>query len=186
MTVLFQLPIDIHVYIFNFLSPSDILTMRKTCKTICTATFLRVVWIAALKGMCIENTVYDPSFPIEEMSIRDMERAAMGPQKWEKIVNKYTDQPTPPIHITTLSEELIEYDAGRPHELFLIPGGRFLVTLLVGYLSLWDLSLSCMATPKLMGRRWMDTAVCTIHPSSDGLSIRILTIPSRTDFDTNK
>lgn len=136
--------------------------------------------------MCLENTLYRLSFPTEEMSIDDMERASMGPKRWETIVNEYTDQPTPPTHITTLSDEFLEDDIRKPQELFLVPGGRFLASLLMGYLSLWDLGYASVTIPRLMGRRWMDTAVCTFHPSSDGSAIKFLVIPSHLTVDPSK
>jgi hypothetical protein len=51
----------------------------KTCKALQPSTRQRVVWVAALLRVCIDNDLFLPSFPISEMSDLELEKAAMAP-----------------------------------------------------------------------------------------------------------
>ena len=67
----------------DFVAPiSDLLLYIKTCKALQPSTRRRVVWVAALHRVCLDNTLFLPSFPISGMSDLEIEKAAMGPRMW--------------------------------------------------------------------------------------------------------
>ena len=87
---------NLHVRMI-FLHPSDILTLRKVCHRstliniesfgclrqcvrhvkLWNATRKRIVWVAVLHRVCIDDTLFLLSFPIPDMSDLELERAAM-------------------------------------------------------------------------------------------------------------
>ena len=61
----------------------------KTCKALELATRKRIVWIAVLHRVCLENTLFLQSFPIPDMSDLELERAAMAPRRWIKLCGAF-------------------------------------------------------------------------------------------------
>ena len=88
--------LDVQIIICMCLHPSDIFALRKvcrrqkssllksvkyiikTCKALQPCTQQRVVWEAALHRVCLDNAIFLLSFPISDMSILEIEKAAMG------------------------------------------------------------------------------------------------------------
>ncbi|KAF8970144.1 hypothetical protein BDZ97DRAFT_1641537, partial [Flammula alnicola] len=138
-----HLPLDIHTLILELLSPSDIIALRKTCKALLEATTQRVVWVDALQRMCDENTIYSYSYPTEGVSLLELEYTCMAPERWARLARKHTsiveEVPSHMTRILTPPHPRTPQNIDSPDQLYLIPGGRFLVTLLRSHLSIWDL-----------------------------------------------
>ena len=45
--------------------------------------------MAALHRICLDNTLFLPSFPISDMSDLEIEKAAMGPRMWIELCGAY-------------------------------------------------------------------------------------------------
>ena len=133
--------------------------------------------MAALQRVCIDNTLFLPSFPISDMSDLELERAAMAPRRWIELSvafqkqhsNEYSEMLHP--RTTRIIKEL-EVDSLR---YFIVPGGRYLVTMGKG-ICVWDLgyvsTVDCklVASVGLMVRGWL----CSVQTTPDGMGLVIL------------
>jgi hypothetical protein len=61
----------------------------KTRKALELATRQRLFWVAALHRICLDNTLFLPSFPIPDMSDLELERAAMAPRRWIELCGAF-------------------------------------------------------------------------------------------------
>jgi len=148
MLTLVNTPLDLQITICVLLHPSDILALRKTCRALEHATRQRIVWVAVLHRVCLDNTLFLPSFPISDMSERELERAAMRPRRWIELCDGLQkEDPTFCEMLHSQTTRNIE-DAGKI-EFFIVPGGRYLVTAGDG-LSVWDLGYVSTVDCKLV------------------------------------
>ncbi|KAF8189349.1 hypothetical protein BJ912DRAFT_379127 [Pholiota molesta] len=183
-----SMSLDIHILVLQHLDPPDIVSFRKTCKILLDATHQRIVWINALKKMCLENTVYLHSYPVADMSIPELEYAASTPERWNRYIRKHKGEKdfTPsPLMRTLLNPDDYWHPSNLAHsltfaileQLYLVPGGRFLVTLSQSRIYVWDLGIAGITEPKSepiseipSQGQWFST-----HPSLDGEGLRIIT-----------
>ncbi|PPR03664.1 hypothetical protein CVT24_007778 [Panaeolus cyanescens] len=135
-TALDEMPVDILLYIFKFLKAKDILSIRKTCKNLESATRGRVVWLEAARRMIKDNVLYEPSFDLGNMAQLQLEHLSMGShrfhrllQKAIKIVNVSLKTLFPQLHSTHHNLVSTRTDGTLVNKMHLVPGGRFLVTL---------------------------------------------------------
>lgn len=137
-----SLPLDLQFLIQSFLDPSDIVSLRMTCQSFYLASQQRTVWLAALQRVCIDHGALMISFPFEDMSVKELEHAALSPSRLvDRLRNGSSDKALEPQRI--LPFEPLDSEA-QPYSfswLYLIPGGRFLFTESArkGHIALWDL-----------------------------------------------
>jgi hypothetical protein len=156
---LVNIPLDLQTTICVFLRPIDILALRKvchqlildlfvaqvagehikTCKAFELITRQRVVWLAVLHQVCLDNTLFLPSFPIPSMSDLELEQAAIAPHRWIQLFKK--QHPGDPGAILCPRTTRIVRDLAIRSKsyLFLVPGGRYLVVPTRNRLLVWDL-----------------------------------------------
>ena len=135
-----NIPLDLQITICIFLDLSDILALRKvchqltliniesfgclrhvkTCKSFGLATRKRIVWAAVFHRVCLDNSLFLPSFPIPDMSDLELERAAMALHRWIEHCGTFQRQHSNDLQPRTTR---IVKDS-----LFIVPGGRYLVT----------------------------------------------------------
>ncbi|KDR72559.1 hypothetical protein GALMADRAFT_252689 [Galerina marginata CBS 339.88] len=187
-----QLPLDIHTLILHILSPLDIFRLRKTCKAMLDATSQRIVWLKALERMCNDNTVYPYSFPTDKLTLLELEYAVMAPQKWEHLALSHQEEEMPSFATYTLQPQY-HPNARRSHHqlerLYLIPGGRFLILVQRGYLTLWDLGyISAIGAFRRTKIKPIAQIPCAcgsyaVHSSPDKSALRIFTITRKCEHD---
>ena len=140
--------------------------------------------MAALHRVCLENTLFLPSFPISDMSDLEIEKAAMGPRMWIELCSAFQKQdlddngvilrPRSTRIIDDSFATKVDYESSI---FFLVPGGRFLVTysdagisvLDLGYTSNSDCKLIASVEPPVKGG-YIDLMVSTT-PDGMGLTI---------------
>ena len=165
--------------------------ITKTCKALQLSTRQRVVWVAALHRVCLDNTLFLPSFPISDMSDLELERSAMAPRRWIELcdafkkqhINDFGTLPLRPVRNINLNALTAtpKHDHART-QLFLVPGGRYLVTSSPEALSVLDLgctslenadSADCklIATVRLEDRYFYRT--CVVQATPDGMGLVI-------------
>ncbi|KAJ3497054.1 hypothetical protein NMY22_g19739 [Coprinellus aureogranulatus] len=93
----FKLSSDLLVHILQCLDPIDILAMRATCRVFYRAAASRSVWLAALDRVCEQHGIYKPTYPLEKMTLAELEHAASGPHRFIKFVDA-TDSTQPGHH----------------------------------------------------------------------------------------
>ena len=133
--------------------------------------------MAVLHRVCIDNTLFLPSFPISDMSDLELERAAMGPHRWIELCSASQKQ-----HSNDFSEMLhpraTRTIKGAVNSLFIVPGGRYLVsTVSGGGLFVWDLGYVSTVDCKLVASVGLldDFEFCVVQATPDGKGLVILT-----------
>ncbi|KAF9479325.1 hypothetical protein BDN70DRAFT_932655 [Pholiota conissans] len=196
---LLSLPLDMQTYLLSFVAPLDILHLRMTCRSFYNIASQQIVWIEALRQICLANAIFLPTFPLDEMTVPELEHAAMAPYKWLALgyvgdgsgtrtsVGTHRIRNLSPVEASLHSDEMDppEEDDFEVRSLFLVPGGRFLVTFSWRWICVWDLGF---ATPESSGSPIQnDTDVSEpiakvkvdlhsmhlVHASPDGQSLRI-------------
>jgi len=132
--------------------------------------------------MCKENTAHPSSFPIADMGLLDLEYASMGVTRWKKLVSDTGNAGKGPLSAFRVRTIRTDNDI-LSAQLYLIPGGRFLLMLHAGSLLIWDLlNIPEASDPADMDRQPMatvDSFQCSsfmAHPTPDGSGIIIITV----------
>ncbi|KAF8799413.1 hypothetical protein BYT27DRAFT_7120833 [Phlegmacium glaucopus] len=178
---LVNIGLDLQITICTFLHPSDILSLRQTCKAFQFATRQRIVWVDALHRVCLDNTLFLPSFPIHDMTVPELEHAAMAPRRWIKLCAAFQKQ-HPNVsgaklcsRTTRIIDNPLAVMVDNP-EIFIVPGGRYLISQSSSGIFIWDLGYTSSADCKLIasvgpeGRSYH----CTVQATPDGLGLIIL------------
>ena len=128
--------------------------LSKTCKAFQHITRQRAVWVAALHRVCIDNTLFLPSFPICDMSDLEIEKAAMGPRRWIELCGAYERQhlKDPCAMLCPRSTRIINdlFPTETSTQFFLVPGGRYLVRLTSVDISVLDLGYTSRSNCKII------------------------------------
>ncbi|KAF5330237.1 hypothetical protein D9611_010626 [Ephemerocybe angulata] len=138
----FRISSEIIMDILRFLCPTDIISMRKTCRMMHRITKCRVVWLEALERVCDKYGIFKPTFPMEEMSILELEHASTGPTRFLDGVKRYQPEESVRPYLTRtpqLRRERSSYDSFVYDAFQLVPGGRFLFTSAIDTVCLFDL-----------------------------------------------
>jgi len=188
-----DLCLDLQIHICEFLHPLHILALRQTCKACHAATSQRIVWIGALNRTCRHNSLFLPSFPIPDMSLLELERAATAPSRWIMLSSSKNRNPNKllPSRTTRITNNSIPFtlDDLALQNLYLVPGGRYLLassslSFSSEYydLGVWDLGYvfdGAMSSDEKTTKVWVTSinglGDFTVCPTPDGLGIRILT-----------
>jgi len=193
--VLAELSLDLQIHICGFLHPFQIIALRQTCKAFRDITSKKIIWIHALNRICRKNLLFRPTFPVHDMSVAELERAAAAPLRWIALSSsKDRDKDRClPSRMTRVLKNPVQsmidrlkmprrervFRSWRP---YLVPGGRYLVINGLDCLGVWDLgyvSDSGMSPnekpPKMWATRVNHIRRFPVHPTPDGLGIRILT-----------
>ena len=147
----------------------------KTCKALELATRKRIVWVTVLRGVCLDNALFLPSFPILDMSDLDLERAAMGPRRWIELCRPFQKQQSNDSS-EMLHPRTIRIIKNAADSLFIVPGGRYLVTAGCG-LFVWDLGYVSTVDCKLVASVGLGDYFdfCMVQTTPDGKGLVILT-----------
>ncbi|KAJ7597751.1 hypothetical protein C8J56DRAFT_920848 [Mycena floridula] len=145
-----NLGLDLLINIQYFIEPKDILSLRKVCKSITESTKIRVVWIAALQNLCDKFKIFAPSFPIKELSLKELEYLATCEYRFRNrlkteldAVNSHVLSPVCTRLLQISPQNYPQHDIGEFDEACLVPGGRYLLTVTdTGLLQVWDLGFS--------------------------------------------
>ncbi|KAF6764469.1 hypothetical protein DFP72DRAFT_871968 [Ephemerocybe angulata] len=167
-----NLPMDIVFQILQHLDPLDIVAMRATSRSLHVATSERIVWLSVLDRICEHYGIFKPTFPFEEMSLAQLEHAAFSSSRFVKTVQRFDPGPlgdncAPVYQHRTIKSPRNADGKGR---LFLIPGGRFLLTSGTE-IRLWDLGHSSEpyhVKPRVIARTEDGSALAAVCPSDDG------------------
>ena len=138
-----------------------------------------MVWVAALHRVCLDNTLFLPSFPISDMSDLEIEKAAMGPRRWIELCAAFEKQhfndPEAIIHprATRIIKEV--QDA---IDLFIVPGGRYVVCRSPKSISVLDLGYTSSSDCKLIASVGLEDGLgynktCIVQATPDGMGLII-------------
>ena len=145
----------------------------------------RIIWIDTLRRVCIDNTLFLPSFPIPDMSDIELEWVAMAPYRWVKLCNATfarRQHGSKAVLHPTKTRMLCRCDRkfGRNDwSVIFVPGGRYLITYSNTHISIWDLGYTSDSTCKLLasvepGPAAVKSLVnCLVNQTSDGMGLII-------------
>ncbi|KAJ7016003.1 hypothetical protein C8F04DRAFT_1185378 [Mycena alexandri] len=192
VSILKELPVDNIFQILSFSDPKDIFAFSQTCKAFLQITLTRTVWMNALRRVCEINSLFKPSFPFDNMSFSDLQRAAtLGavPRFARRLYKQEGDGvsvPLAPFHRrvfiprVTKSSKVASEDPGTLKTLDLIPGGRFLIVTTSTLVHLCDLgydaaklirphALASIALPDPGGEPSI-----SVLPTDDGTGLEVM------------
>lgn len=99
--------------------------------------------------MCIRNRIYTPSYPIDSMTLSQLQSAALGPYTFARIIHdnsaplglERSAQHLTPVSAISIPPRLVFEIPSQECRTYLIPGGRYLLILNPenSKLGLWDL-----------------------------------------------
>ncbi|KAF8805718.1 hypothetical protein BYT27DRAFT_7142220 [Phlegmacium glaucopus] len=176
---LVNIGLDLQITICTFLHPSDILALRQTCKAFQLPTRQRVVWVDALRRVCHDNTLFLPSFPIPDMTVLELEHAAMVPRRWIELCAAFQKQHPNDSGAKLCSRTTRIIDnplaAMVDTEIFIVPGGRYLISHSYTGIFVWDLGYTSSADCKLIASvaQEVGSDTCTVQATPDGLGLII-------------
>ena len=159
--------------------------LSKTCKSLQATTRRRVVWMAALHQICLDNTLFLPSFTIPDMSDLELENAAMAPRRWIELCGALEKQllnnpgaKLCPRAIRSIDDPLATELNYATTEYFIVPGGRYLVRSSPNGISVLDLGYSSSADYKLIAsvgpEGWGGGGnTCIVQATPDGMGLII-------------
>ena len=89
----------------------------------------RSVWCSILRDTCIKEELFQPSFPMDEMTLRELQHASLAPSRWRQRISSAIIQ-------TDLETFYASLDLPSDHikqplmlpDTFPIPGGRYLIS----------------------------------------------------------
>ena len=158
----------------------------KTCKALQPSTRQRVVWVAALHRVCVDNTLFLPSFPISDMSDLEIEKAAMGPRRWIELCGAFEKQHLndsdatlrPPRTIRIINDSFATKVDYTNTDFYIVPGGRYLVRSSPKDLSVLDLGYTSSAECKLIASVRLaavkgESNRCLVQTTPDGMGLAI-------------
>ncbi|KAJ2913313.1 hypothetical protein MD484_g7094, partial [Candolleomyces efflorescens] len=145
-----ELPPELLNEILGHLKPKDILSVCSACKALRSMLSERTVWILILRLVCQQDGVYLSSYNLDDMGAQELRLAAMGRYRWGQLLEHNCLGPTKedfadrnvldPAYGPTELFAVARESHGGPN-LFLIPGGRYLVTVNLDYVRLVDLGI---------------------------------------------
>lgn len=100
---------------------------HQTCKSLREVIHQHSVWASVLRSLCKRDGLFLPSYPIEGMDIREIQRVVLSPRLWKSLLEKKS---VPPLELQK-SLPLPANTRGRNlhgHAAYLTTGGRFCVT----------------------------------------------------------
>jgi hypothetical protein len=160
----------------HYSKSSGCLRHIKTCKALEFATRKRIVWVAVLHQVCLDNTLFLPTFPIPDMSDLGLEQAAMAPRRWLELCGAFQEQSSDVSKMLYPRSTRFIENTSCAH-LYIVPGGRYLVSVGDGLgLLLWDLgyvsTVDCkvVASVRLENKIWY----CMVQATPDGKGLVIL------------
>ncbi|RDB27801.1 hypothetical protein Hypma_002159 [Hypsizygus marmoreus] len=178
---LLDLHIEILVIIQGYIDPSDIISLRKTCKYLQYASLERTVWLTALRQVCETHGIFKATFPLTDMSNRALEHAALSPSRFIAYMCKESPQPfvTRILQSRSFSDPTGTWKEGNFVDLMLVPGGRFLITKSTqGVIHLWDLGFASdtiiQPFPIASIVNQIPKAIKAMQPTTDGSGLRLI------------
>jgi hypothetical protein len=147
----------------------------------------RDIWIPVLRSTCRKNALFMPSFPVDDMDLQEIKRAALGGYRWKHMMEANNNSYLKPKSTTSFAG--IREDRNPFLSQFLVPGGRFLFVADGENLALWDLgppgrppftSPAMIASVGLEAKMLKRTRLAVTSSGSDRLRVAVLSQNGRT------
>ena len=138
-----KLGIDIIVQILSFVQPLDIIALRQVCRALLAASRERVVWRNALRLVTVQHGLFAVTFPVGEMTIPQLQRAATSPGRFVAFLRRELRPPKIRLPNKCIEPTSIRELPGEFDSAFLVPGGRYILTMReFEIIELWNIGFS--------------------------------------------
>ncbi|KAJ3547248.1 hypothetical protein NMY22_g1721 [Coprinellus aureogranulatus] len=115
-------------------------TFRVTCQALRGTISQKDVWKPALKATCAKHRLFEPSFPMQLMSVDELRRSAMGPMRWYRMCASLTDEKRIlEPRSDTFVQSFTDLYGRHGRQLHLVSGGRYMLARASEQITLWDL-----------------------------------------------
>ncbi|KAF6752628.1 hypothetical protein DFP72DRAFT_904266 [Ephemerocybe angulata] len=132
------IPYELWCEAFAHSEPSDVLSLGQTCKALHALVAQRSIWITILASICARHALFAPSYPLHDMDLAQLQRAAMRPNLLQRRMKNHAlpgdrlneARELGPVTILDLNQLRTSPENDGAEWSFhrhLVPGGRFLV-----------------------------------------------------------
>lgn len=152
----------------------------QTCKLLASTTKEMTVWRSALRRVLDDHGIFHPTFPILNMSQKELEHAALVPFRFASLLNSEGSIRPFSTRLHTTPNSINPLEDREFTQCFLVPGGRYLFTNSNdNWIDLWDLGYS----PNLMIKPFpvasteilaINSTIIDIQPTPDDVGIQLL------------
>ncbi|TEB24951.1 hypothetical protein FA13DRAFT_1905215 [Coprinellus micaceus] len=116
MTTLFDLPIELAMYILTELRPLGLIRMSQVCKVSSSILADRSVWEGVLRCIYRDNLLFEPSFePLDSLDLCRLKKAALRPHLFYDKLSKA------PQRMYCTRERSLEFDVNGEIGLYYLP-----------------------------------------------------------------
>jgi hypothetical protein len=101
------------------------------------------IWFLILQYICHRHRLFLPSYPVDDMSLTQIQLAALGPYRWYRSIKRHhglceAGDDRMPLRPNSKTPVVVD----PSHKMrFLIPGGRFILTADNISIALWDIGV---------------------------------------------
>ncbi|KAF6752673.1 hypothetical protein DFP72DRAFT_904518 [Ephemerocybe angulata] len=82
------LPQELWCETFAYSKPYDVLMLSQTCRALHIVVSQRSVWVEILMRLCDRYGLFKPSYPVHEMDLTQLQRAALGPTLFQRVLKR--------------------------------------------------------------------------------------------------
>jgi F-box domain len=176
-----KLGIDIIIQILSFVQPLDIIALRQVCRALLAASRERVVWRNALRLVTVQHGLFAATFPVGEMTIPQLQRAATSPGRFVAFLRRELRPPKIRLPNKCIEPTSIRELPGKFENAFLVPGGRYILAKARNFktIELWDIGFSANSvipsSPVTFKRFKKYIAIIDLQPiaAGDGLLVMV-------------
>ncbi|EFI28049.1 hypothetical protein CC1G_14075 [Coprinopsis cinerea okayama7 len=187
-----DLPSELQVKILSSLDPEGIVSVRQTCKHLrdVEKTFHDAIWKGCLTQMTLKHPLFPPTFQTP-ISSKCLESIARRVSCLEPTFLQYRNghqsrselQPVPSFQWDIWHDHLVDVEID---EVYLLPGGRFLLIVTELWLQVWDLApfLESHEAPAFIKRFPVPLSpTSTVMATSDGDAATVQILLAFEDFE---
>ncbi|TEB33997.1 hypothetical protein FA13DRAFT_127008 [Coprinellus micaceus] len=152
-----DLPPELHIKIAGYLAlhPRDLFAVLQVSKALYATFSSKLIWDIALRAVCTRDALYRPSYPINSMTVSQIQHAVMAPDLWNARLK--AGKPFVNAGMKTLSRRENSAQRRDYNRVYFVPGGRYLFEQARGNVSLWDLGLPALVRGK--GTVWEEPRI---------------------------
>ncbi|KAF5331945.1 hypothetical protein D9611_008974 [Ephemerocybe angulata] len=136
------IPNELWCEAFTHLEPFEVLSLGQVSRAFHALISEKSVWITILRTVCDKHKLFKPSYPVHEMDLVQLQRAALGPRLVRQCLTRggvpteYLAQANEVRPVSTLRLKVLsQASLAKPlepgvlwlHRRHLVPGGRFLI-----------------------------------------------------------
>ncbi|KAF6765325.1 hypothetical protein DFP72DRAFT_867529 [Ephemerocybe angulata] len=133
-----NVPTEIWTKILVEVEPFDVLSVGQTCRYLHSITSSNDLWRGLVDVMCTKHDLFQPSYPVEEMTLIQLQRATVGPSLFARRLQHRGASFGTPLSEASCLEPVSNSIVSPPRPTFfsqLVPGGRFMVWIYVSCMS---------------------------------------------------